>query len=1530
MSSSHLALLGVLCLTWTGVAIADSSLNLSELHEFHQLESVEGSGDFSQDFLDDVDFESSGALPPRPDKAEMEEKWFMNTFGRQDAKGKNEDIHFEEEDTSSGDSDLYEYYSEYYEEDYDDEDEEDDEDDEDDDDELYDEIDEEKEKVMVDPTVVNYESSPPITSSEDSGTGLPLLSTSYLYIMLATALISFALGLILFFVCRRSVLERRAKQKMVPFVLSASHHHGKNNLYHQPSPIVKNYQRVPTSTQEFLQSSTIVDMKHTSEKPLLPHINPHYLADEDRPLGRRPAWPQPTGPWSDQERFRCHLCGSLGSHRAELKAHLPEPTRQTEAVQKGQRPEDFEETDTRPGGGKRPLGSCEKENSSTPLHDVFKLAKKRRLAAKAADGPWSSPTRDGRTGRRVRTAQALSLEPVRPDERRSSSAEPSPMRRPERKCTTTTNALVLMSLEDETLDISFEDPSESEDDKPLVSASLKRKRKVGKVGQLGPQGDGPPHRSSPDPREVGRALTTSADTSATPAPGPVLEQVPPPDADRLKHGGSVPVAGSTPGSTAPKLVARTPKSNPQRRRRKRPLLTKKPRKSRPVRVESDRPKDGPQSQSRALKRVRSPTMSHQTDAKENVVVDMVHAPLLEELLPDLVPNLSKPRTSKRSISDAEKAAQIVKALTETAREFKCLACFDSFEYFPDLFKHKLGSPCATVKTSSMIPATAMSTGSSRPMFRPYDHDFVRYMSESIHAVPETTFNSLHGTIHHIDSLNGLYFRSKASIGTLERVKMNINAPWTTKDVWGSGSGWEISRNILSWHKFESAQSPNRKFLHALSTFSWHEQHMFKVIFDQSLAKNRARRRTLSPTDTEAPKKRSSLLQGLDLKQLGRSVKYMSAAELEERKKQKPSREYRYVGDFNGEWENEHMFMCSVCAQVFDDVTEVMHHKWDAHPYCLVAHVTMQAKLHLPPNGMMYPKLGRNLLAPKAEVQDPAQMGRGKRASKSVYSIPKTEEIELKCTKCETVLEDQAGFHAHILVCGGLEDWDVSGRKKKKRKSLRVIEDLDPEKRREREEAATKRKARFAKFDQPPPVTGRNTRFQKVLIKKTKIEARINKTKKKRGNGTLGSNRGRSVGVVKKSKGSKLGTRGKSSSRDSPLPDRPRRSTVNYARDQSLRDMYDNPGSSRQKRDFEEKLKQIHGEASVSPMVEHPSAPVVVRSAPLLKRRASVADPSSERAQEIRPEPKRRASCSALEDPSQLPEPTSTVLVKLEDPPPVAPGVQRRLSLDLESSRSEHPSKRRRMSTPSDKETGSKVRVTLDESPTQLKDLERLPSVKEEDDSLSDIDEDKLSTDSGASSSSTSSRRRKRRSSPSLLIADGRSLFPKEVKINALQRILDGETQAQVARDLQCPMSTVSTWWKKRDSLLNPEKDSKDESDRLAPESRKLEIESGISSPSPGSPPEIPMSTTTAIVPYRRNELLQAMKTAFRRKSLEELADSMKSPELDKTAPSMKSPELDKTAPSSAGVSLIVESYGNDEQGQEKALMCESGNVCPSN
>merc|ERR1711997_516380 len=88
-------------------------------------------------------------------------------------------------------------------------------------------------------------------------------------------------------------------------------------------------------------------------------------------------------------------------------------------------------------------------------------------------------------------------------------------------------------------------------------------------------------------------------------------------------------------------------------------------------------------------------------------------------------------------------------------------------------------------------------------------------------------------------------------------------------------------------------------------------------------------------------------------------------------------------NLNGEWELEHDFMCSSCGEIFDELREVWHHKWDAHPGCLVMHITLprKYKTYLPPNNLIHPQLGRQLIIGAGAANGLQFKGKGKKKRK---------------------------------------------------------------------------------------------------------------------------------------------------------------------------------------------------------------------------------------------------------------------------------------------------------------------------------------------------------------------------------------------------------------------------------------------------------------------------------------------------------------------------------------------------------------------
>lgn len=163
----------------------------------------------------------------------------------------NSDFHFDDEEKKKKkkeDGLLDEYYDEYYEEDYND-----------DEDYYNDDGDEED---IKDNEFTKYQTDVPTNDVKVDN----FFKLSYLYIMLASAILSFTLVIFIFLVCKRSMAKRQAKRHHLtqPFFVSADPYVAGN--ISKPSPIVKSYQRVPTVPQDLDQP----ELKPSSlEKPLL-------------------------------------------------------------------------------------------------------------------------------------------------------------------------------------------------------------------------------------------------------------------------------------------------------------------------------------------------------------------------------------------------------------------------------------------------------------------------------------------------------------------------------------------------------------------------------------------------------------------------------------------------------------------------------------------------------------------------------------------------------------------------------------------------------------------------------------------------------------------------------------------------------------------------------------------------------------------------------------------------------------------------------------------------------------------------------------------------------------------------------------------------------------------------------------------------------------------------------------------------------------------------------------------------------------
>lgn len=195
----------------------------------------EGSGDFLLDMegFDDEE-EGSGDLKTTPDKTTLSHKDY--------------DVHFSK--TTDYDDDL-EYYGDVYPEDYQDFLENYDEDDQ----VLESELEDSVLKIVeeVEETVSDVEVKPKPDQEQSEQI---IIETSQIFIMVGSAFVSFAIFMLSFFMCKR-MIARKQEKKRIPFTVAPE------KKVVKESSIVKDYQKVPTTTKEFLQNNS----KYVGEEP---------------------------------------------------------------------------------------------------------------------------------------------------------------------------------------------------------------------------------------------------------------------------------------------------------------------------------------------------------------------------------------------------------------------------------------------------------------------------------------------------------------------------------------------------------------------------------------------------------------------------------------------------------------------------------------------------------------------------------------------------------------------------------------------------------------------------------------------------------------------------------------------------------------------------------------------------------------------------------------------------------------------------------------------------------------------------------------------------------------------------------------------------------------------------------------------------------------------------------------------------------------------------------------------------------------
>jgi len=253
--------------------------------------------DYDDEDYDDYDEEEdylTQGIKELKEKNKKERGWIRNykeklnkenkpsTPKPQSKTSEDDDLHFADEEDSGNDLNLseyddklessdknngilYEYYNEFFKEDEEDYEEED--------------LHSREEEAFITKDQTGGPTRKETVSNNNIPSYLAKLTTSHYLLMAASALISFILFTIAFIVCCHQRRQSAHKKKFgnMPFVIdsnflaksSQKSHHPSNFVNNSSTSIVKNYQRVPTSTKEFLSN----DSKSTSLE------NPNHLPD---------------------------------------------------------------------------------------------------------------------------------------------------------------------------------------------------------------------------------------------------------------------------------------------------------------------------------------------------------------------------------------------------------------------------------------------------------------------------------------------------------------------------------------------------------------------------------------------------------------------------------------------------------------------------------------------------------------------------------------------------------------------------------------------------------------------------------------------------------------------------------------------------------------------------------------------------------------------------------------------------------------------------------------------------------------------------------------------------------------------------------------------------------------------------------------------------------------------------------------------------------------------------------------------------
>ncbi|KAK7074972.1 hypothetical protein SK128_004904 [Halocaridina rubra] len=133
---------------------------------------------------------------------------------------------------------------------------------------------------------------------------------------------------------------------------------------------------------------------------------------------------------------------------------------------------------------------------------------------------------------------------------------------------------------------------------------------------------------------------------------------------------------------------------------------------------------------------------------------------------------------------------------------------------------------------------------------------------------------------------------------------------------------------------------------------------------------------------------------------------------------------------SGEWSRDRTYVCCSCGICFQDLADMMDHKWEYHPSVWCAHTMFEGQNSVPQNfcKQFQPPASRPHRLPLPTVPLPKTQEEPLAKNEESESAEKSHYV---CSSCNAGFSETGLFHSHLLECGGLNQVVVVKKKNKK-------------------------------------------------------------------------------------------------------------------------------------------------------------------------------------------------------------------------------------------------------------------------------------------------------------------------------------------------------------------------------------------------------------------------------------------------------------------------------------------------------------------